>query len=340
MDILLAANRDGLVNLYAMDVNGNNVRQLTDGGMVELVWSPDGTQAVFSADPMQQGLDIYWMGGDGSVVRNLTQDGASNRYPTWSLDGTQIAFWSIRDAPDVIEEPLLDQNFGYTYVMNADGSELHRVVPLHDRPIEWFNSSEYPQGWTHDGRIIFISSRDNTADNALDMRLYSIHPDGSDLTDLTPLHWNVPETRRIVFYAALSPDGTQIAFTAKYGEAFDLYVMNTDGSNLQQLTDDLRFETSFQWSPDGTQIVFAGDVDRFDDVPMDVFVINADGTGEHNLTDDGPALDANPHWSRDGNQIVFQSSHGNESNICFVNSDGTNLYCLTDIEGSVKDWLP
>jgi TolB protein len=246
----------------------------------------------------------------------------------------------MRDAPDVIAEPLLDQNFGYTYVMNIDGSELHRVVPPHDRPIEWFNSSEYPQGWTDDGRIVFISSRDNTAANALDMRLYSVFPDGSALIDLTPTNWNTPETSRIVFYTALSPDGTQIAFTAKYIEAFDLYVINTDGSHLQQLTDDLRLESNFQWSPDGTQIVFVGDEDRFDDVPMDVFVINADGTGERNLTETSEALENLPHWSPDGTQIVFQSSQGNESNICFVNVDGTNLHCLMDIDGSVNGWLP
>ena len=102
-----------------------------------------------------------------------------------------------------------------------------------------------------------------------------------------------------------SPDGSRIAFSStRDGNAFELYVMNADGSEQTRLTRGGVAPSSFVWSPDGTRIAFG----RADGL----FVANADGSGERRLTDAGgpdatgvPIYD-HPHaWSPDGSTILF-----------------------------------
>ena len=71
-------------------------------------WSPDGRQIAFESD-RGGGLDIYVMNADGSAVKRLTNDPATDSEPAWSLDGKSIAFWSTRDGNAEI------------YVTNANG---------------------------------------------------------------------------------------------------------------------------------------------------------------------------------------------------------------------------
>src|SRR5437867_688601 len=119
-----------------------------------------------------------------------------------------------------------------------------------------------------------------------------------------------------------SPDGTRIAIAGDpvdqscYG--LDLYVVNVDGSGLTRLTNSVFWEGRPVWSPDGSKIAFmratrpgdshlemlgpqAGTV-----YAWDIYVINADGTGETRLTD-WKGYDGEPVWSPDGTMIAFGS---------------------------------
>ena len=79
------------------------------------------------------------------------------------------------------------------------------------------------------------------------------------------------------------------------------------------------------WSPDGKQIAFRADIDG----NGDIYVINADGTGRVNLTNN-PASDWSPAWSPDGSMIAFQTNRDGNWEIYVMNSDGTQPTNLTD----------
>ena len=78
---------------------------------------------------------------------------------------------------------------------------------------------------------------------------------------------------------AWSPDGTRIAFGSNRDGDRDIYVMDADGGNVQQLTDDPESDRDPAWSPDGTRIAFTRN--------GDIYVMDADG-GNVQLLTDGP----------------------------------------------------
>jgi TolB protein len=102
------------------------------------------------------------------------------------------------------------------------------------------------------------------------------------------------------------------------------------------------------WSPDGTQIAFIsdrdGDVMAYGDVVglvPEVYVMNADGTGQTNLTNN-PTADDEPAWSPDGSEIAFRSYRDGNHEIYVMDADGTGQTNLTNDSASDIDhaWLP
>ena len=157
--------------IYSADIDGSNVTRLTDrygydGGS----WlSPDDKQIVWRAwypeteeeislwkECMENNyivgvpLDIYVMNVDGSDIRRLTDNGATNWSPSWHPDGKRIIFVSNID--DWREEY---QTFGYNfelYIMNKDGSNLYRIT--HN---EVFDS--FPMFSPDGKKLVFASNR-------------------------------------------------------------------------------------------------------------------------------------------------------------------------------------
>jgi hypothetical protein len=142
-----------------------------------------------------------------------------DRFPSWSPDGTKIAF-----------ERNLSGNFE-VFVMNADGTNETRLT---NSP----NADLCPQ-WSPDGtKIVFRSSRDGNEE------IYVMNANGTGQTRLTT---------NSVFedFPSFSPDGTKIVFQRNP----QIVVMNADGTNPVQLTSvGNNFDPAF--SPDGTKIVF------------------------------------------------------------------------------------
>ena len=102
-------------------------------------------------------------------------------------------------------------------------------------------------------------------------------------------------------------------------------VVNADGTNVRQLTNNTYSDVFPSWSPDGTQIAFASDRDG----DREIFVMNADGTNVRQLTNN-TYNDWFPSWSRDGTQIASQSDRDGDSEIFVMNADGTNVRQLTN----------
>ena len=148
---------------------------------------------------------------------------------------------------------------------------------------------------------------------------------------------------------AWSPIGDKIAFECLddgqvrnwpihyYSFQSDICVINADGSNRNQLTDDEGSDTDPAWSPDGTKIAFAS----WREGNTDIWVINADGSGLRRVTND-EFIDSGPTWSPDGKRIAFSSLRESNQDIYVINADGSNLTQVTDTLEAESDpvWSP
>ena len=238
--------------------------------------------------------DIYVMDlADASVTR-LTNDPEWDFDAAWSPDGGQIVFRSHRDGNEEI------------YVMNADGSNQR-------------NLSRNPRGdwspvWSPDGtRIAFFSEREGKSG------IWVMDTNGENLIPVgTPQGVND--------YPTWSPDSKRIAWNCTMGNMhpnghgdFEICVANADGSDLTQLTETEGDNKYPAWSPDGSHLLFVSNRNGWPTLPdyeplgydpenfgdEEIFVMNADGTDQVNLTNNPREDDSFPAWSRDGTHLVY-----------------------------------
>ncbi|MEP0764318.1 MAG: PD40 domain-containing protein, partial [Chloroflexota bacterium] len=126
----------------------------------------------------------------------------------------------------------------------------------------------------------------------------------------------------------------ELAFVTDRDGNYDLYLVNSDGSNLRRLTSNPGDDIEFAWSPDGNQIAFSCKRMNVEYV-FDICVMDADGTNLRALTADSMRGGRFPTWSPDGSQIAFMSFSDLQSNwdIYVIRVDGSNLRRLTDETG-------
>ncbi len=138
------------------------------------------------------------------------------------------------------------------------------------------------------------------------------------------------------------PDG-RIAFVTDEGGCCNISTMNPDGSGVTQLTHVASGTGAFDpfWSPDGMAIVF--DLQKFSGTfRSQIWVMNADGSGQHRLLEDPFFVDLAPSYSPDGSRIVFTRCR-RDFQACAVyrmNAGGTGLTALTPLKVSVQDFAP
>jgi len=126
-------------------------------------------------------------------------------------------------------------------------------------------------------------------------------------------------------YPAFSPDGRRIAFSSNRNGNIDIYVMDADGSNVQQLTTDQGVNRAPAWSPDGKHIAFT--TDRDDN--SEIYLMDPDGSHQVNLTK-SPGFEGDPAWAPDGKTIAFASLGSDQQgfHLCVMDADGKNVRTL------------
>ena len=268
-------------------------------------------------------------------IRQLTTEG-ENAEAYFSAGGRQLIFQSTRDGRQCDQQ----------YVMNVDGSGVRRVST-------GTGKTTCGYFYANDQRILFSSShalQDSCPPKPdpskgyvwrLDpFDIYTARPDGSDLRQLT--NYGVYTTETVV-----SPDGRRIVFTSLKDGDLDIYTMNIDGTDVRRLTTTPGYDGGPWWSPDGTQIVYrawhpvdAALVSYRDLVAqrfvrpnrMELWVMNADGSGQRQVTQLGGA-NFGPSWTPDGRRLIFSSNfrqpRSGNFDLFLVNLDGTGLEQLT-----------
>ena len=188
---------------------------------------------------------------------------------------------------------------GYLFVQDARG----RGRPIAGDPYH----ENWDPAWSPDGRRIAFAAGAHGA------RLMMIRPDGTGVQELTNGPFDTSPT--------WSPDGKLIAFARQgVAAATSVRILEVAGGAERLLVEDA---SEPSWSPDGRSIVFArvlGPRQR------SLFVIGADGSGEHQLTS-YPGYDIQPAWSPDGAWIAFTrlAAGSTNANIFALRPDGTDL---------------
>jgi len=261
---------------------------------------------------------VYAMNPDGSGVVALTQGPDGGNSPSVSPDGTRVAFGRF------------DGSEQHVWVMDVDGMNATRITPD--------GSFATLPDWSPDGsRIAYTNLLSGDPFGPGDREIMIIDSDGSGSptnisnhprSDFCP-RWS-PDGQRILFASdreASSPSETQIVV------GYDLYVVDTDGSDLERLTDRKGLEGCGAWSPDGAQIAYgAGQGSQ-----PGLYVMNADGSDPVRLLNVAGFI-VYPDWSRDGSSLAFTSWHSGNWDVYVANRDGSGLTRLTD--NKVSDARP
>ena len=149
--------------------------------------------------------------------------------------------------------------------------------------------------------------------------LWTVSPDGTGATTIAEGSW-----------PSWSPDGQKIAYMASGG----IRVANPDGSE-----DQLAIAGAFYpaWSADGAKLAYTR---RLADGSDELYVANADGTGETRVTFNA-VTDSHPSWSPDGTRILFDSVRAERADVFVINVDGTGETRLTSVGlNYYPDWSP
>jgi Tol biopolymer transport system component len=262
--------------------------------------------------------------------------GGDNAEAYFSRDGKRLIFQSTRDGR------ACDQQF----TMKVDGSDVHRVST---------GGGKTTCGYFFDGdrRIFFAST--HAADTACPPRpdpskgyvwgldpydIYTANDDGTNLRRLTNYGVYTAE-------GTLSPDGQTIVFTSLKDGDLDIYTMNVDGTNVRRLTTTPGYDGGPFFSPDGTKIVYRAwhptdtALTTYQSLlkqrlvrpnRMEIWVMNADGSNQHQITTLGGANFA-PFFTPDGQRIIFSSNHkeprSRNFDLYLMNLDGSNLEQVT-----------
>ena len=292
-----------------------------------------GTSLIAFSGYTEDGGNIYIADFEGNL-RSLTRDiDGFSRNPSWSLDGSEIAFQVSHSGT---ETGFLSD----IWIAKTDGTELHRVLaqdenyppeddcshrrpcpyPIYMFPVWSPHGLSYTQDyeslicildgecysrrihqtvsydWTSDGRFVYANYN-----NSWNFWIYN-------LGDRNPRRIiNEPDTDIKGFDISISPDDSRIAFSGFYG---GIWTVGIDGSDPQLVVEGDNL-WSPSWSPDGTRISYIHYPHSWGDTPNLIYVVNSDGTNPHTLLDPGMKV-RDTDWSPalDDDTSIFETSWG------------------------------
>ncbi len=307
--------------------------------------APDGTQILFTrtdTDWKKNGrtTHIHRIDADGSGAVQLTngEDGESS--PRWSPDGTRVAFLAKRGEDEHTQ----------IYVMRNRGGEASPLT-AHDSSVGSFQFSP-------DGKHIFFvapdpkSAEEKKKDKLQDdvfafdedykqRHLFRVAADG----DGPQKGERLTEGDYSVIGFRLSDDGMRIAHHRSVSPLVDnrdegeVWLMDADGGNAMQLTDNTVAERGAQLSPDGTQVMFLSDSSAdfetyFND---NIFVLPAAGGAHRVLYEDMPHEVNGARWAPDGS-IYFTANTGVRTELFHGRLDDDAPTALTAGDHSLTGW--
>ncbi|MCS7053098.1 MAG: hypothetical protein NZM09_05130 [Ignavibacterium sp.] len=306
-----------------------NIQMLTDEGEnAEAYFSFDGSKIIYQATVEGLKCDqIFTMNLDGTEKKMVSTGKGRTTCAYFYPDNKKILYASTHHFNEECPPPP-DRSRGYVWKL-YDEFDIFMADSDGSNVVQLTNSNKYdaeatisPKG----DKIVFTSLRDG------DPELYVMNLDGTDQKRLT-------FEKGYDGGAFFSYDGSKIVFRASrpktekeledYNELvneglvrptnLEIFVMDSDGSNIKQVTNLNAASFAPFFHPDGKRIIFSSNYGSKDRRDFNLFIINIDGTGLEQITFN-PTFDGFPMFSPDGKYLIFGSNRFNK------NPNDTNIF--------------
>lgn len=308
-------------SIWIMNSDGSNKRQLMEGGGA--LWSPDGSRILFSKADANDKAQLFVRSEDG-LITQLTHSEHAPRSMAWSPDGSMIAF--------VARVPV----------------KSDWTISLPPRP----EAAE----WSPDPVIVdtlaYRQDRVGITNDGFD-HIFVVPSTGGTPKQITDGDWNVG-IRGIGVIAgsptlAWSADSSKIAFDGPGGESdarnwwtSHINLVDVSTKEMTRLTPEGGSWRSPDFSPDGNTIAFVGYPSHDKLTPLgDLYTMRADGSRMRALTADLPDSPMTPHFTSDGQTILFTMEEAGVRNLQAVSLNGTRRAVTSGAQvvtlGSVSD---
>lgn len=270
--------------LWIVNVLTGARRLLTDRDAMQPVWSPNGARIAFWFMPPGVGRsDIAIIARDGGEPLVITKDASTNWNPVWSPDGKYLYFASDRSGNMNFWRVAIDEETGKVL------SEPEAIVT----PSKFSSHLNF----SRDGkRMIYVQTNSQSNIQAAEFDVNKERVIGEPF-------WITRGDRQIV-RPELSADGKQFVMRVPRRTQDDIVILNRDGTNSRDLTNDKFFDRYPRWSPDGKKVVFVSDRSGI----YEIWMIDADGTNLRQVTFGGQPGTSFPLFSPDGAQLLFRTN--------------------------------
>jgi Tol biopolymer transport system component/predicted Ser/Thr protein kinase len=351
---------------YVMPAFAGTPRRIVRDPGIEpsrLEWSPDGSEVAYVVTDGAHGfVDI--MSLDSGESRRLPLPDTVTAFDLdWSPNGKLFAYigsararnnqvtrlWILR-RDDGVAKPLTDgQTEVWSPSWSRDGETLYFVTNRGGTMDLWSQRLDEEEGT--------VEGPPGQLTTGLEMRYAAFSPDGARVAYSKGRRisnvWRVPilderqatwsDAEQITFdqafveFVDVSPDGQRLIVSSDRAGNPDLWMLPSDGGDMQAITNDPTPDWFAAWSPDGKEIAFYA----YRSGNRDIWVMPADGGAARQLTSH-PARDSYPAWSPDGKEIAFDSYRGDDEDIWIVPAEGGEPRQLTNFPGgeSSPAWSP
>jgi TolB protein len=249
------------------------------------------------------GLGVFAL-NDHRDVLYITEPSLEDRLPSWSPDGTQLAFWSNRVSPNIRARRWQNWNF---YLLDMTTNTVRQITDI--LGILPFNIPL----WSPDGKRIIISYWRPT----MGARMYILDVERGDLTNVQ----GAIETGSDLVW---SPTGDSIAFRSNPGGNGEIVILDLATGELNNFTNHPATDFEPAWSPDGAHIAFTSNRTG----SGEIYVMDVNGGNTRQLTTGGGW---HPAWSPSGEHIAFISNRDRRPSYYVINTDGSHLRYIAPV---------